>query len=81
MGKVEVQQIAGFLVECQEALYEWDSADRMTLYLHRLYEVSQQIRAAVPDRNDWDVRFALVLAARKTRRLRQEIERRLGVRN
>ena len=53
----------------------------MTLYLHRLHEVSRQIRAAVPDRNDPDVRFALVLAPNKAWRLRQEIEVRLGLRN
>ncbi len=81
MDRTEIKQIARFLLDCQEAVYEWNSTDMMTLYLHRLYEVSQQIRAAVPDRNERDVRFARAVAAKKARRLRRKIEERLGVRN
>jgi hypothetical protein len=81
MDKTEVQQIAGFLLECQEALYEWDGTGTMALYLHRLYEVIHEIENARPDRSARDVRFALVLAAKKARRLRRQIEKRLRVRN
>ena len=74
MDKVEAQEIAGFLLECHEALCEWDGTGTMTLYLHRLYEVIHQIENATPSKGARDVRFALVLAAKKARRLRRQIE-------
>jgi hypothetical protein len=42
MDKAEVRQIARFLLECQEALYEWDGTATMTLY--REYGTGHEIR-------------------------------------
>ena len=71
MNEAEVRQIAGFLVECQQALWEWDSTDTMTLYLRRLHEVLQRIAAMSPDRGERDLRFGMAFTAKTARRLRR----------
>ena len=81
MDMAEVKQIAQFLLDCEGVVHEQDGAENIPLYLNRLYQRIRRVRDAAPNRSDRDVRFDLALAMRKARRLRRQIEERLGVRN
>jgi hypothetical protein len=81
MDKAEVEQIAVFLAKCHRVVRGWESTDTMSLYLYQLYKVIHRMQSATADRTDRDTRSALALAANQARRLRRQIEERLGIRN
>jgi len=81
MNRAEVKQTLDFLLECHEALREEDGTEAMMLCLHRLYQVIRRLTSAVPETSDKDLRFLLRTMAKKARKLRRQIEGRLGVRN
>ncbi len=81
MDWAEARQIAVFLLDCEKALYDQGRPQGLALYLDSLCQIVDRIKDAAPDRADRDVRFALALAMKKARRLRQKMEDRLGMRN
>ena len=81
MDKVEVKQIADFLIEVREGLCEGDGDTALRLYLAELYRVIQRLMDATFAAQDQDLKILLAGLEQEARRRKQEIEERLGARN
>jgi hypothetical protein len=81
MDESEVKEIANFLLDCEQALWEQDGTDTMLLYLHRLYDVSRRLATVAALTNDRDLEFTLRTMGKKAQTLRRQLEEQLAVRN
>ncbi len=81
MDKAEVKQIADFLVEIDEGLWEHAGAIATHLHLTELYRVTQSLMDAMFVTVDQDLKVVLAGLEDEARLRKQEIEGRLGVRN
>jgi len=81
MDKAEVKQIADFLIEVREDLYEGERDTALRLNLTELYRVIQRLMDATFAAQDQDLKLLLASLEYKARLRGQEIQGRLGVRN
>jgi hypothetical protein len=81
MSTLRYIQIIDLLVECRRVLSEPHDTETMMLYLHRLYEVTQQIEKVRREADDRDVRRGYALIKKPAQRFRRRFEERLRVRN
>jgi hypothetical protein len=81
MGRLRFTKVIDLLVACERTLSESNDTQAMMLYLHRLYEVIQQIEKVKREADDRDVRRGFALIKKPAQRLRRRFEERLRVRN
>jgi hypothetical protein len=77
----EIKQIADFVLDCQQALWEQDGTETMLLYLHRLYDVSRRLATVAALTDDENLEFTMRMMSKKAQTLRRQMEERLAVRN
>jgi hypothetical protein len=76
-----VQQVADFLLDCQQALWGQDGTETLLLHLHGLYDVSRRLTTVAALTDDETLEFTLRMMGKKAQTLGRQIEERLGVRN
>ena len=81
MDKAEVKQIADFLIEVREDLYEGDGDAALRLNLTELHRVIRRLMDATFATQDQELKVLLAGLEYEARMRKQEIEGRLGVRN
>lgn len=81
LDEAEIQRIADFLVDVREGLCEGDQDATLHLHLGELYRIIPRLMSAAFKAQDQDLRVLLAGLEHEARLCRQEIERRLGVRN
>ena len=81
MKKAEIKRIAEFLSDVYEGICEWDERTTMELQLTELYDVIKRLMDATFETKDQRLKPLLATLEMKARKCKQEIERRLAVRN
>ncbi|HUW19507.1 MAG TPA: hypothetical protein VMW16_09410 [Sedimentisphaerales bacterium] len=82
MEKAEIKQIADYLKDLEEGLYEWDYRGPNTLgHLTKLYDLIQRLMDATYEAKDQNLKVLLASLNLKANRCKECIERRLAVRN
>lgn len=81
MDKTEVKQIADFLSEVHEGLCEGDGDVSLRLYLTELYRVIRRLMDTTFAAQGQDLKALLAILEKRSRKYKQQIEGRLGVRN
>jgi hypothetical protein len=81
MEKTEIQQVVDFLVDIREGMCEGDTVATLHLHLAELYRVIPRLMDATFATEDQDLKVLLAGLEHEARLCKQEIERRLGVRN
>ena len=82
MERAEVKEIADYLKDLEEGLYEWDYRGITTLGdLTELYRIIQALMDATSETKDQDLKVLLAFLEWKARKCKICIERRLAVRN
>ncbi len=82
MQKAEIKQIADYLKDLEEGLYEWDYRGITTQgQLTELYRIIKRLMDATFKTKDQELKPLLATLEMKARKCKQCIERRLAVRN
>ena len=82
MKKAEIKQIADYLKDLEEGLYEWDYRGITTQgHLTELYRIIKRLMDATFKTKDQQLKLLLATLEYKARKCKQCIERRLAVRN
>ncbi len=82
MQKAEIKQIADYLKDLEEGLYEWDYQGITTQgHLTKLYGIIERLMNATFETKDQELKPLLATLEMKARKCKQCIERRLAVRN
>ena len=82
MEKVEIKQIADYLKDLEEGLYEWDYRGITTQgQLTELYRIIKRLMDATYETKDQQLKPLLATLEYKARKCKQCIEARTGVRN
>ncbi len=81
MSRTEIRQVASFLLECQETLWELHGTESALLCLNRLYEIARWLRIMTRVTSDDGQKSVLQLIGQNAQRLQRQIEERLAARN
>ena len=82
MEKAEIKQIADYLKDLEEGLYEWDYRGITTQgQLTELYRIIKRLMDATFETKDQELKVLLATLEYKARKCKECIERRTGVRN
>ena len=81
MEKAEIKRINDFLNDVQEGLCEGDEPAAMHLQLSELYKVIKRLMGETFKAKNQKLKIALALLEKRAREYKQEIEKRLAVRN
>ena len=81
MEKTEIKRINNFLNDVHEGLCEGDEPAAMHLQLSELYKVIKTLMDETYNAKDQQLKVALALLEKRAREYKQEIEKRLAVRN
>ena len=79
--KAEIKRINTFLNDVQEGLCESDEPTTMHLQLSELYKTIELLMNETYRAKDQQLKIALALLEKRAREYKQEIERRLAIRN
>ena len=82
MEKAEIKQVADYLKDLEEGLYEWDYRGITTLRdLTELYRIIKLLMNETFETKDKRLKVLLATLEYKARKCKECIERRLAVRN
>ena len=81
MQEPEIQQTASFLKRVRSDLCESGGDATLHMHLTELYRVIQRLMDATSATQDQGLKMLLATLEKQARECKQEIERRLGVRN
>jgi len=81
MEKAEIKRINNFLNDVHEGLCEGDETAAMQLQLTELYGTIKLLMNETYKAKDQQLKIALALLEKRAREYKQEIEKRLAVRN
>lgn len=81
MEKAEIKRINTFLNDVHEGLCEGDEPATMHLQLSELYKIIETLMDTTFKAKDQQLKIALALLEKRAREYKQEIEKRLAVKN
>jgi len=81
MDDAEMKKIAAFLIDVHEGLCESDGEATLHLHLTKLYRVIRRLMDATFKTQNQNLKALLAMMEKKARTCKEEIEKRLGLRN